>query len=84
MTRKLYYLANRISRNAERIREASLPHHLTVPRRRLLRHLAELNRLRDRWAAVHVRTRRPRRVKPLFLCPCDDHSPWRWPNRRRL
>ena len=87
-TRKLWYLANRISRSAEQIRDARLPSHLGIHKRRLLRHLNELNQVRDWWADHFspTRRRRPALVSPyLFGCRCDSFSsyPRHWSVQKR-
>lgn len=82
VVRALWRLANRLDTNASQIRNANLPHHLTTPRKRMLRHLRELNHVRDRWADTHKPARR-QRYNPRPQCACDSAGRFQWPKRIR-
>lgn len=72
ITRRLWRLGNRIANNAEVIRNASKPHHLSVVRKRYLRHLVELTKIKDRWSDTYKATRK--RGRPDLRCPCPPPS----------
>jgi hypothetical protein len=75
LIRQLYYLANRLESNAAIIRDARLPSHLAPAKRRMLRHLTELNHICDRWADTFKPTRRRKQPRP-FITPYDKLSHW--------
>jgi hypothetical protein len=79
--RHLYYLANRISHNAEVIRNADKPHQLTIPRKRLIRHLKEINHIRDSWSDIYKPSRKTRyEPSPPYY---EYRGVWGWPQRWR-
>lgn len=69
----LFRLGNRMNRNANLIQDASLGK-LSKLRRRALRHLAEINKIRDFWADHQTRSRRPKIIRPP--CPCAGGNYW--------
>lgn len=74
--RRLWRLANRLSKNAELIREATKPHHLTPGKTRLLRHLTELNNIRDHWADTYQPSRRKKTPAKPMITAYDKLSFW--------
>lgn len=81
--RALFRLANRLEINASHIRNANLPHHLITPRRRMLRHLKELNQIRDRWSDAHKPARRRRKDTRPMITAYDHLSHWDNPWRKK-
>ena len=82
--RQLWRLANRMSRNAALIRESRHPHHLAKSRQRAIRHLQELNKIRDYWADHKEPTRRRPRDHSPQLSYVGESPVWGWPRRLRL
>jgi hypothetical protein len=79
--RALWRLANRLETNAERVRQATKPHHLSYPKMRMLRHLMELNSIRDYWIDHYKPTRRKKvQIRPIITA-YDKLSFWDSPRR---
>jgi hypothetical protein len=76
IVKKLFKIANRVSANAEVIREARRPWHLATARAQSLRHLKELNQIKDIWTDTY----KPSRKRKFLPYPLPGgFSPWSWP-----